>query len=344
MLVFRLQMNRDMWLKAAARYRLAQENAVKAGKYPGPTPFGYRPEHGKLKPHPVDGLKVTEAFRRAARDGIQAAAKYLGKSTSDTRKLLAKRVYLGEIVHATAGSNLHAHEPLTDLATWTGAQTKPRRQMPRNAKDYPLSGIVRCGRCEGPMTGATIRRASGKVYPRLVCSNADNGKNVCKEPVNGKVIKGNSISATKVTAAVRQALKAHLGDGSLSLSEEVDGLRSAEDDLRAAEAALGAYMGSDELLALGLEAFTAGAIKHRQPVDQAREQYQHKAAKARARKSLPSKDELDDDAKLALALGLLDISIVVKPGRKPLVERLGVRRNGDDITRMLLAGYLGEGA
>ena len=121
-----------------------------------------------LEPDPITGPIVTETYRRAARDGIAAAARYLGRSTSDTRRLLSNRVYLGEVRHATAGRNLDAHEPLADLGTWTAAQIKPRRRAQSVA--YPLSGIARCAGCGGPLTGQLSKDREGRRGRRYRCS------------------------------------------------------------------------------------------------------------------------------------------------------------------------------
>ena len=75
------------------RFALSQRHAIARGAFIGPSPFGYRriedplsPRVGCLEPDPITGPMVTEAYFRAARDGIAAAARHLERSTSDTRR------------------------------------------------------------------------------------------------------------------------------------------------------------------------------------------------------------------------------------------------------------------
>lgn len=115
---------------------------------------------------------MAEAFRIAAADGHHAASAYaaghLGLNASNLRRLLARRVYLGEVHHETAGVNLKAHERLTDQRTWDAAQTTPRfRARPAT---YPLSGVLTCGGCGQPMSGQTVRRPQGDER-RYRCGN-----------------------------------------------------------------------------------------------------------------------------------------------------------------------------
>jgi DNA invertase Pin-like site-specific DNA recombinase len=63
------------------------------------------------------------------------------------------------------------HEPLVDLATWEKCQEKLARhkkgRQPRLGC-YPLSGLVRCGHCEGNMV-ARVDRVKGHTYRRVLC-------------------------------------------------------------------------------------------------------------------------------------------------------------------------------
>ena len=62
--------------------------------------------------------------------GLSAASKYLKRAAPDRAseanhiaRMLARRVYLGEVAH---GSSVHpdAHEPLVDRLTWERAQAE----------------------------------------------------------------------------------------------------------------------------------------------------------------------------------------------------------------------------
>ncbi len=299
------------------RFALSQRHAIARGAFIGPTPFGYRriedplsPRLGCLEPDPIIGAMVTEAYLRAARDGLAAAARYLDRSTSDTRRLLSNRVYLGEVRHATAGRNLKAHEPLTDLGTWTAAQIKPRQRARSVA--YPLSGIARCAGCGGPLTGQLSKDRRGSRGRRYRCSRRRSDSCV-------------SIGADVLEAHTRAVLAQALGAARPVVSAGADELAEAEEALRVAEAILDAYAADTELQAdLGMEAYRAGARERRAALQAAQRAYQEQSARASAIGTLRAADELDDQ-QLIRALGAIVEAIEVIGGRKAVEDRVGVR-------------------
>ncbi len=244
------------------RFASSQRHAIARGAFIGPTPFGYRriedplsPRVGCLEPDPVTGPMVSEAYRRAACDGIAAAARYLGRSTSDTRRMLSNRVYLGEVRHATAGRNLNAHEPITDLGTWTAAQIKPRQRA--RSVVYPLSGIARCAGCGGPLTGQLSKDRQGSRGRRYRCSRRRSDSCV-------------SIGADVLEAHACAMIVDALGVARPVVSPGARGLAKAEEALRDAEAILNAYAADTELQAdLGMDAYRTGARQRREALQAA---------------------------------------------------------------------------
>lgn len=134
------------------------------GRHHGRPPTGYRrADDGRLEPDPLLGPVIAEAFRayaagagvRDIRRRIQDAAG-LAMAATTLKKLLANPTYLG-IVHSRGpGGTVEtpdAHLPLVDADTWQQVQERiatdrlvhPRVQDAR----YSLSGIGRCGACEG---------------------------------------------------------------------------------------------------------------------------------------------------------------------------------------------------
>jgi DNA invertase Pin-like site-specific DNA recombinase len=299
------------------RFALSQRHAIGRGAFIGPTPLGYRriedphsPRVGCLEPDPITGPIVTEAYRRAARDGIAAAARYLDRSTSDTRRLLSNRVYLGEVRHATAGRNLNAHAPLTDLGTWTAAQIKPRRRA--HSVAYPLSGIARCAGCGGPLTGQLSKDRQGSRGRRYRCS---------RRRSDACVSIGADVLEAHTRAMIVDALAA-----ARPVVTRADALAEAEEALRAAETILDAYAADTELQAdLGMEAYRAGARERRKAFEAAQRAYQEESARASAVVTLPAADELDDDQQLTRALGAMVEAIEVSGGRRAVEDRVSVR-------------------
>jgi DNA invertase Pin-like site-specific DNA recombinase len=342
-LVIRLQFARDQWVASAKRFGRSQTDALAAGKFIGPTPTGYERHAGRLREHPKHGRIVREAYRRAARDGLHAAVSYLSEAipdrtwnTDSARKLLASRVYLGEswIWVAKDGRdadgekvrkvNAHAHEPLTDLATWTAAQTAPRTR--RSNGDYPLSGIARCGQCGGPLVGQ-LQTISGRTqrYRRYRCASSTCGG-------------GSSINADKLEAFVRDTLKDALGDATLRLRFVPGGVEAARERLEAAQAELAAYMGNPALSALG-DAFTVGAEMRAKAVEAARVEFQELAGQTARSEDLPTAGELDEPDQFERTLGAMVDRVTVARGRGLVADRVGIvwAHNFDDRAGVLAA-------
>jgi DNA invertase Pin-like site-specific DNA recombinase len=314
-LVIQLQFARQMWRTAAKRFKLSQSNAITRGAYIGKAPFGYRrddtpgPKLGCLVPD-KNGPIVSEAYKRAARDGIHAAADFLGRNTDSTRKLLRSRIYLGEL-HHTAGINMAAHDALTDLGTWTAAQTKPNHR--RHSADYPLSAIARCETCQGPLTGQ-LQSVPGRTSRRYRCSTKGNGHA--------------SILASALEGYVRETIREAIGSHRVTIGMAPDGLTEAESALLVAEGELQRFATDlDMREILGDAAWRSGAKVRSEAVDQAREAYQTIASAAAQVQTMPAAGELDDDEAFVLVLRAMIASVTVKPGRNVISNRCRIAWN-----------------
>jgi site-specific DNA recombinase len=283
----------------------AQAGALARGAFIGKAPLGLRKmDGGRLEIDPC-GPDMTEAYRRAARDGLHAGAERLGIPITDARRVFANRIYLGEMrYNGTVVRD--ACEPVTDLATWTAAQTEPRFRAGNG--EYPLSQYARCGSCGGPMVGQ-LQHSHGKTYRRYRCSRINaRTKGTCDH--------GASISAEALEALVRATLVEVLADGALKLCDGAGGLEAVERVLRTAEGNLELYASDVELQeTLGMAAFRAGALKRRGAVEEARKAYQDAAAKAQAAITLPAASELGDDKQMVRAVDALVAGIDVTAGR-----------------------------
>jgi DNA invertase Pin-like site-specific DNA recombinase len=177
-------------------------NSVERGVHGGNGAAGYHKPGGKgtplvpLEPH---AATVTQAFQMAAR-GVSYAeiAEFLTQrrvptarghvvrwTPSNTRRLLASRVYLGE---ARSGNhvNAEAHPPLTDPVTFAAAQ-QPRARKPTGPRRYEFllqGGLLVCAGCSQPMRGRHVT-ANGKRVAKYDCNRGypHKGPDVrCKQP------------------------------------------------------------------------------------------------------------------------------------------------------------------
>ena len=361
MLVFRCQMNRSQWTKAKQRYQLSQTNAIKAGKFIGPTPLGYvRATKGRLVPHPTLGPIITKAYEVAALDGLRAAQEYLGQQVPDrvhqhgqdfwtataARRLLRSRVYLGES-WAWSGEgtkrvrtvNEQAHDALTTPELFDAATTRPKVLHGRG--DYPLSKLVMCGECGHGMTGQHARfndRGVQRAYRRYRCSNR-----AC-----WKV----SVNADQLEAHLRGTLKRTLATKAFRDAFAPAGLADAQDALRRAERDRERWAKDDRARDLmGDDSWYAGLEKRAEVVKAASDRYAKLTSQSAVHQVLPLPNQLDDPEHFARALRALveavTITILPAPIRPsgrvahgtPVEDRvsLAVRDEFDHVSRALSA-------
>jgi len=143
----------------------AKATAIGRGAQVGALPYGYRQrDNGTLEPDERAPL-VTEAFKRAAMDGIGAAQTYLIEhddsrtwTTTQVRRILSNKVYLGKVSwHDKANDRVlyaaddHTHTALTEPRIWEAAQDQPAKRQA--AAEFPLSGLLTCGSCGAHMVG-----------------------------------------------------------------------------------------------------------------------------------------------------------------------------------------------
>ena len=317
-LVLQLQMARQYWLATAARFKRSQRDAIKAGKFIGPTPLGYeRGEDGVLVEDEVYGPVIRRAYEIAAADGFGAVTAYLEAHGPDrrwdasyVRRLLGSRVYLGE---SRSGDlvNENAHQALTTLATWTAAQTEPR--MRRTSGDYPLSHAVHCGRCGSGMVGQ-LQTVRDRTYRRMRCANP-----ACKG--------GTSINADKLEAHVREVMEAAFANFAFRAQFAPEGLEAAEGAWQAASAEVERWVGmpAERRKLLGGARYDAGLDTRLAEEATARATYLEVANRAEQATRLPEAGQpLDTPTLFASGLRALTRAgrIVVAPGRGTIADRV----------------------
>lgn len=193
-----------------------------AGKHHGRPPTGYvKDEGGRLVPDPVIGPAVADVLtgyadggeNRALRARLQALTG-LRIHTATLKNMLRNRTYLG-IVHVRGQGGLvevaGAHQPLIDVQTWERIQVRLARdsKMPARVTEpkYALSGLARCGLCDGPANhrpDKARRAAPGKV--RVFCGRRWDGVGPDRCAGCG------AMDVELVEAAVLERLRVHLSE------------------------------------------------------------------------------------------------------------------------------------
>ena len=343
MLTLLLAIAHMQWRQFKETWMEAQKRAVARGLWIGPAPLGYtasivghtkkgKPLYGPLVPDQNAPI-MTKAFKIAATDGLHAAAAYLDQvvpdrrwRTSDARRLLSARAYLGEIVFGEGDGQLvnrKAHKPLTTLAIFEAAQTDPRAR--RSNGDYPLSHAVMCGACGKGMVGA-LQTVRERKYRRYRCSAACRG--------------GASINADALETYVREAMEQALADRRFRDAFSPAGLDEAHAALTEAEDEVERYLADlDVRNRVGDERWRRGLDARLRAEEEVRERYQQIANQSAQAETLPQAEELDDPDQFARALRALlrFVSIIVDPGRGDDRVHLVPVDNRDRVARALAA-------
>lgn len=335
MLVFRLQMNRSMWNKAAARSAFNKRSALKRGAFLGPVPFGYRKQKkgGRIERHEFEAQIVREAFRLAAADGIDAARDYLELSAPDARvwridmvrKLIANRTYLGE--HAKRGLVAGVdpetgatvpyppHDALVTEELFDAAQSKPRPR--RGNRSYLLSQLVWC-ECGEHLIG-----------------QAQHGKRVRYRCAAGHY----SCGADDLNEIVRGECRGLLASKTVRDRVQPSGVDEALLAYEAAKTARRRYqLAIDNLDSDDVSGWAEGAAAVEKRVKDTHAVYRQLAAQSAAFERLPLAEEMNDDEQLQAGLRILASRglrfVVARGSNRPLVERV---RLDDEVVAGALA-------
>ncbi len=220
-------------------------------------PLGYDkdPQTRKLVPS-TDATLVRDLFlRRAAGDSTTGLAARANMSRSGIRKLLANRVYLGEIRDGEH-VNPSAHEPIVSAAEWDAAQSAPRpsRQPPKRSPAL-LAGMVWCGSCGRRMT----RGGNAKVKGGFIYRCSDTGR--CPGPASIVAFRLDEWVESLAVKALRQTAARP------SVDERVEQTQVA---LKRAEAELEAFTLAVSAADVGVETFRLGIETRRKAVLEAR--------------------------------------------------------------------------
>ncbi|MFI4993430.1 MAG: recombinase family protein [Solirubrobacterales bacterium] len=338
----------------------AKTRALDRGARMGPTPFGYeRDSDGRLQPHPRWARVLKEAFKLAARDGVDAALKYLlemapadpspakpgvhRKRTSDhrtwnaftVRRLLRNRTYLGE-THYGDRFIRDSHPALVDRVTFERAQPGEHAPKRRGAAVFPLSGFAVCAGCGETLVGGrggVNKDGTGKRTYRCRASMANWKGERCPAPAN--------VVADRLEAYLLERIKQayeRSGDPVLATSlTHNDAHASFEDvqhELQASESELERYA-ADPTAAelLGQAAWAAGLRTRSERVDAAQLAYREHVDTMRLPPAIeiPSLDLLDSltPEELTPVLRSALQTVRVTKGRGPLPPRVHLAFHGE---------------
>jgi site-specific DNA recombinase len=302
-------------------WAIATKHAIERGAKVSPTPYGYeRQPDGTIVPHPTQAPHVRRAYELAASQGARAAAQYLERNAPGrswdahtTRRMLARRTYLGESFHGE-NTNSASHEALVSPKLWAAAQTEPRAHI-RTGK-YPLSGSLICGTCGAPMVAGPRASSGGRRYRCSAAQTRYRGPK-CPRPAG--------IASGQVEEHIRVRLREILGSATVAVADGGDQLALAERALHDAEIELQAFAGDLTLR----RALGASYSEHRSSrvtqVEDARARYHELARKAETRERITGTEALEDLELIAPLLSSMDASIQVAAARGAVADRVRIR-------------------
>jgi site-specific DNA recombinase len=254
--------------KVARRVRDNLRYLQRNGRLLGTIPQGYRRDEGEIVEDPASGPVIREIFKLYAtgRFSFRTLAEHLNRQgikpprgedkanhnrpkavifTGDVLKdLIGNPSYLGKVVierELVEGR----HPALVDERTWLACQDVKRRNIRRTSKawtkhTYPLTPVLLCARCGGPMHGEAYSRR-GHLHRYYGC-HASRGNRSAVHPsgprCDARLIKSEvldeavhhelslCVPSDQMHAQLRKRLQAPLA------SHEIDGRKSRSDGWR----------------------------------------------------------------------------------------------------------------
>lgn len=322
------RMGRNMFLAMAEMQReryssqlaAAKERAVRIGIWPLPVvPIGYRRGTDRhLEPDPATAPTVVRAFElRAQGESWEHIGKRLGRGLSGARKVIANRVYLGEIRYGEF-VNVAAHEPLVERGLFEAAQIS--QPAPARGRHGPalLSGLLRCTGCSGLLTPTTNRKWSGY---RCMSMRAL-GK--CESPA--------LIAKSIVEPYLTQVLFDSVGDVQVIERKRTAAIDEAARKLEVAEAELEAFQEATRVADVGAEHFATGMKRRADDVESARRRLGEVSAGQKIERIFTLNtawDELDVQGRRHVLRGSFGV-VWVRKGRGPAPARVKVMADVPD--------------
>lgn len=313
---------------------------LEKGRHMGPAPFGYqRGPDGRLAIHPEESAVVRVIFEhRADQMGWATLARLLqdqgvrrrdGRvlSALQLRRMVARRVYLGEASHGEL-CKPDAHPAILEEPLWQAANrafpaVRSAPSSERRVAESLLRGLLRCSGCRFVLKRQP--QPSGKV--RWLCRSLAAEKtssHVCASPARIRQAQSADVEEAVVEAFFDLAAE----QGVARSGEEVD-VAVLERAVADAEAMLDELSSLDVRRELGAARWAAMVADARKAADEAERELA--TGRLKARRSVTTDERtlrqawaLMDPGEKATALRSIVQAVMVDPGDAPAVERVHV--------------------
>ena len=160
----------------------------------GRPPFGYRLEAKRLVINPDEAAVVQRIFSRySAGEGANTIAKNLNRdgirtsrgnrwSSQGVLQVLRRVTYRGDVRHRKQAIQ-GVHDPIVDPVTFDAVAARldaasEAAKRRRSRSNYLLSGTLRCGLCDGAMSGA-LAGGNGGSYRYYQCASSAKARAKC---------------------------------------------------------------------------------------------------------------------------------------------------------------------
>jgi hypothetical protein len=146
-------------------------------------------------------------------------------------RLIKNRVYMGEAYRGEA-INPNAHEAIVTSAEWQAANLAPVRASPRGKRPNLLGGIVRCTACRYVLAPQVSGGSRSNPTPVYRCREMHSA-GACPAPA--------AITREAVERYVESLWREQMADQALLLKQDSQAVKTATEELEAAEEELRAF-------------------------------------------------------------------------------------------------------
>ncbi|GEM_PF-2679349 len=198
--------------KILQRTQMGTKEVILRGGWTCPPPYGYRIHRREdnlptLLPVPEQVKGVVKAFELRAEGmpllDVAAKLNALGYRTRQNKPIshqsidnwINNPVYIGKLRNKNFPDQLKdaVHTPIVSISLWNRVQQKISKKAVLRQKfspAFPLTTILRCEKCNTPITGSLSRGKSGKKYAYYHCRKAKcSSKNLPRKSTEDEFLK-----------------------------------------------------------------------------------------------------------------------------------------------------------